>query len=48
MIRFETIKPTTAACSGRMSDLAVGIRMRNKHNDILVNIRVANVWSHSP
>lgn len=36
------------ACRGRMYALLTGIRIKKRQMLILVHIRVANVWIHSP
>lgn len=45
---LDNAKKMTAACRGRMSALLVGIRIRNRQIEILVHVKVAKVWIHSP
>ena len=48
MITFDKIKQTIETSSGLMSTLVTGIRLRKRHIETLVHIKVANVWIHSP
>ena len=45
---FESKRKIAEACRGRTRALEVGIRIRNRHKEILVHINVAKVWIHSP
>ena len=43
MITFDNIKKTIETSSGLMSTLVAGIRLRKRHMETLVHIKVANV-----
>lgn len=45
---LEKSRNATAHCSGKRSALLLGNRIKNRHMETLVHIRVANVWIHSP
>lgn len=47
-IVLEKSRNATAYWSGKSSALLLGSRIKNRHIDTFVHMRVANVWIHSP